>query len=283
MINTLLSQLSILNPYKIEQCQNKEDGSLYNVWKIEKEDKKYILKQAKGYEKVLYETLLKKVENGVPKYYGATRYNDIDYVLIEYIEGVDLCKCNRDLLIKTLDALIEIQNQFWDIKLDVGYTYEDSLKSCLLRKDYLKNPLLEKTYEEFLKIYQAIPKTLCHHDLLPFNVIVGGKGYLIDWEYAGILPYASSITRLIAHGKNDVEYLFYMNDEDKKFAVEYYYENLIKAKGITYQEYIKTINYFLFYEYTEWIMLGNKYKDADMDRFNYYMKLSLSHIEINNL
>lgn len=48
MIKTILEKFNIKNPDKISQCINQEDGSTYNVWEIDYEGKKYILKQTKG-------------------------------------------------------------------------------------------------------------------------------------------------------------------------------------------------------------------------------------------
>ena len=75
----------------------------------------------------------------------------------------------------------------------------------------------------------------------------------IDWEYAGILPYPTSLARLIAHGEEDESAFFFMTQKDKDYAIDYYYEHLLKEKGIGYNAYRKTLDYFLLYEYCEWI------------------------------
>ena len=51
-----------------------------------------------------------------------------------------------------------------------------------------------------------------------------------------------------------------------------YYNQFIINKGINYDEYINSLNYFILYEYTEWIMLGNKYDSVNKDRYNMYKK-----------
>ncbi len=61
-----------------------------------------------------------------------------------------------------------------------------------------------------------------------------------------------------------------MKQADKDYAIEYYYEHLLKDKGINYDDYLKTMDYFLLYEYCEWVMLGNKYNDTDPERFKSY-------------
>ena len=111
--------------------------------------------------------------------------------------------------------------------------------------------------------------------MLPFNAIYNEENnitYIIDWEESGILPYLNSFARFISHFEEEEGAFFYMKDEDKAFAIDYYYDYLIKAKGITYQDYRMHLNLFMLYEFCEWIMLGNKYKDADRVRFDKYKK-----------
>ena len=118
---------------------------------------------------------------------------------------------------------------------------------------------------------------------MPFNVIISDdRAVLIDWEIAGILPYPSPLVRFLAHSDESESGLFYLKDEDKAFAIDYYYENLIKSKGIDYKDYRRSIDLFLLYEYCEWIMLGNKYEDADRNLFDVYMKKAKAHLKILN-
>ena len=131
-----------------------------------------------------------------------------------------------------------------------------------------------------LRLYSLTPRTLCHDDLLPFNVLISSeKAVLIDWEYAGILPYPSSLARLIAHGEEDPAAFFCMTAVDKSFAIDYYFEHLIKSKDISYADYRRTLDYFLLYEYCEWIMLGIKYGDTSSERYQKYLAKALEHIK----
>ena len=101
---------------------------------------------------------------------------------------------------------------------------------------------------------------------------------LIDWETAGILPYPTSLTRLIAHGEENESAFFHMTEDDKAFAADYYCEHLLRDKGISYQSYRRSMDLFLLYEYCEWIMLGNKYTDGDMVRYHQYLQKAKKHI-----
>ena len=269
----------------IEPFLSVEDGSEYEVWLITENDKKHVLKKAKAHELEIYSCFFGNEISGAPRFLEAINDDGIDYFLMEYVSGEDICVCERSKLIKALDALISIQKAYWNHTSlsDKGYSFEKSLISRRDRSKYLKNVILEKAYGAFLEEYQIIPRTLCHDDLLPFNVIVSNENAcLIDWEYGGILPYPVSLARLIAHGEEKEGALFYLKEEDRQFAIDYYYDKLIKSKGIPYDAYRRTMDLFFLYEYCEWIMLGNKYEDGDAAMLEKYTKIAHRHIEEMN-
>ena len=170
-----------------------------------------------------------------------------------------------------------IQQKTWQrSSLDnLAYSFEKSLIARENRGKYLNDSQLENAYKKFLKVYANTPKTLCHDDLLPFNVISSkNKAVFIDWEIGGMLPYPTSFARLIAHVENDKNALFYMAEEDKTFAIDYYYENLLKDKGISYNQWLITLEYFLFYEYCEWVFVGNKYNATDGEYYKKYLPIA---------
>ena len=261
----------------ITQLKHEEDGDYYQVWRIDTAATSYILKEAKGRETVIYQTLLGNFCDGVPKLYQVITAGENTYLLLEYIDGEDLCKCNRTKLCGALDALITLQEKTWeDSDFAHGETFfAESLVQRQNRGRYLCDEQLEEAYEAFLRVYQSVPRALCHDDLLGFNVIYSQqKSVLIDWEVGGILPYPTSFARLIAHAEENAEALFYMTQEDKVFAVDYYYDRLLKSKGISYQAWIDTLQYFLFYEYCEWVYVGNKYNATDGAYFQKYLPMA---------
>ena len=65
-----------------------------------------------------------------------------------------------------------------------------------------------------------------------------------------------------------------MTAEDKQFAIDYYYENLLKGKGIAYAQWLQTLEYFLFYEYCEWVFVGNKYQATDGEYYKRYLPIA---------
>lgn len=276
IINKLKSINNLSSIIKIERLIHEDDDDFYDAWKIVTNIKTYLLKEVSQKELDIYKNILIPLKSSfVPYIYETIDFNNNKFMLMEYIEGANLNHCERNSLKLTLDALISLQKKTW-LKDDIssfGYTFNESLNTRLTRGKFLNNEKLEKVYSEFYSLYSVTPKALVHDDLLPFNVMVtNSKAVLIDWEYAGLLPYPSSIARLIAHGENDRNALFYMSDEDKKFAIDYYYNTLLKEKSISYENWLKTLKYFLFYEYCEWIYIANKNNSFD----NIYYKISLT-------
>lgn len=251
-----------------------EDGSEYAVWHIKNAERECVLKRAKAYELETYRCFLAEKKPYAPEFFGSVCYEGENYLLLEYCPGETLRRCERTKLIKALDALIDMQNEFFEHTelYGAGVTLENSLAGIERRGTYLGSEKLERVYAEFIEVYKRTPRTLCHGDLLPFNLLVGERAVLIDWEYGGMLPYPASLARLIAHCREDESAFFYMTEDDRAFAIEYYYESLIKKRGIPYEEYRRTLDYFLFYEYCEWIMLGNRYDMREDDRYVYSMK-----------
>lgn len=268
-----IDAVSIPKDATITQLKHEEDNAPYQVWKIDAGDVAYILKEAKGNEKEFYSSCLATAQGSVPAVYQMIPMEEKTYLLMECIEGEDLCRCNRTKLTLALDALISLQQKNWETgALD---DYDQSLAHRQNRGRYLNDALLEAAYEKFLRVYQSLPKTLCHDDLLPFNIIsCKERAVLIDWECGGMLPYPTSFARFIAHTEEDPNALFYMTEADKQFAIGYYYDHLLKEKGISEQDWRKTLEYFLFYEYCEWVFVGNRYQATDGEYYQKYLPIA---------
>ncbi len=266
----------------VTQLKHEEDDEPYHVWRIDSDNNRYILKESKGNESEIYQSVLSELKDSIPTLYQVITSDEKTYLLMEYIEGENLCKCNRAKLICALDALISLQQKNWARQTfdHPGDFFDKSLIQRRNRGKYLNDSLLEEAYEKFMRVYRSVPKTLCHDDLLPFNIIISDqKAFLIDWELGGILPYPVSFARLIAHAEDDADALFYMTQADKNFAVDYYYDNLLKEKGIAYTDWLNTLEYFLFYEYCEWVFVGHKYDATDGEYYKKYLPVAKHQAE----
>ena len=272
-----IDAVSISPDATISQLKREEDDSFYQVWRIDTDNTSYILKQAKENEAEIYQSILAPLKDGIPTLYQTITIEDKIYLLMEYIEGKNLCKCNRAKLTSALDALISLQKETWEAS---SCGFNNSLKHRQNRSKHLNDPLLEKAYKQFLQVFQSTPKALCHDDLLPFNIIsTEQKAVLIDWEAGGILPYPTPFARLIAYTEENMDALFYMSDADKSFAIDYYYDNLLKDKCVLYDDWQNTLEYFLFYEYCEWVYVGNKYNATDGEYYKKYLPMAKKQAE----
>ena len=272
-----IDAVSISPKATITQLRHEEDDEPYQVWRIDTDNAKYILKEAKGMEAEIHQLILDIAQEIVPALYQVINIEEKTYLLMEYIEGENLCNCNRAKLTHALDALIYLQRKTWE-NLPLAQS-KDLFENDLLRRQnrgkYLNDLLLEEAYGKFLKVYQCVPKTLCHDDLLPFNILATSQeAFLIDWESGGILPYPTSFARLIAHAEEDKNAFFYMTQADKSFAIDYYYDHLLKEKGISHIDWQNTLEYFLFYEYCEWVFVGNKYNATDGEYYKKYLPIA---------
>ena len=249
-----------------EAFRSEEDGEEYHVWKIFTSHDPLVLKKIQPREKEIYQYFF--AQGGpAPKIYGFSE----DWMLMEYIPGHTLSRCCRQDLIIALDGLIESQKKFWN-KAEfsgIGFDFDSCYAGREKRILYLED--LTACYEAYLDAFRSIPRTLCNDDLLPFNVVISdNKAVFLDWEYGGILPYPCALARLIAYGEEDESALFYMKQEDQIFAVEYYYDHLIKEMNISYEEYIHTMKLFFFKEYSEWIYCANQIGDRTGEYYQKY-------------
>ncbi len=286
MLKEIVKGLNVFNSsehFEISPFKSLEDGQDYNVWLLSSDDKKLVLKKSTLSEISVYKEYLKGLM-GVPEFIASTNYNNENYILLEHVKGQSLTRLNKEHLKKIISTLASVQSKFWSSqeKDGCGLSFKESVKRRENRKRYLFDSELERVYDKYLSIYKTLPKTLCHDDLLPFNALIGEDfATIVDWEVAGILPYPTSVARLIAHAEEDESCFFYMTESDKNFAISLYYDLLLKDKGISREEYISALNLFVFYEYCEWIMVGNKYENASKELYGKYLSKAKQFI-INN-
>lgn len=256
----------------VRRMAYEEGGGFYDAWKIADGPEAYLLKVVSENELVVYRRLGDRLD-ALPRCFGTTAYRNKTYILLEFVEGHDLMRCTRADLIRALDAMIALQDAYWDTKMRLGRSVSRTLPRLRRRRAYLPEPALRAAYDQFLALYPTLHRTLCHDDLLPFNLIVSGeRAVFIDWEEAGVLPYPAMLSRLLTHGSEHGETPFFMTAADKAFALSYYYERLVKPKGISYDDYCRAMALFRFFELTEWVYVYRKYGRKPDALFEYYYK-----------
>lgn len=279
--NELYQILGKLNfPYTVTSVSpfcREEDGSPYDVWKIETDRVTAVLKKTSPGERNTCEAFFPCGGCGTPRIYGFAEHNGETYMLMEFFEGETMSQSTREKLILTLDALIQMQEKFWgntDLA-DAGWTFEKRHAARKKRLAYMED--LSDAYKAYLEADSTVPRTLCNDDLLPFNVLVNSdRAVIIDWEFAGILPCPCALARLLAFGEENTDFMFQMSQADKEFAVQYYYDNLIRNKGISWEEYIRTMKLFFFKEYSEWVYFARSSNDFSKPEYpKYYPKCKI--------
>lgn len=277
-IQNILSEINF--PYSIISvipfCRE-EDGSPYDVWKVETDTVTAVLKKTSPEERTTCEAFFPNGGCGTPTIYGFTEHNGETYMLMEFFDGETMSQSTREKLILALDALIQTQEKFWgntDLA-DAGWPFEKRHAARIKRLPYMED--LAVAYSAYLEADKTVPRTLCNDDFLPFNVLVNAdRAVIIDWEFAGILPYPCALARLLAFGEEDTDFMFQMSLADKEFAVQYYYDHLIKSKGISWDEYIRTMKLFFFKEYSEWVYFARSSNDFTKPEYEkYYAKCKI--------
>ena len=261
----------------ITQFCREEDGSPYDVWKIETDNITAVLKKTSVEERTTCEAFFPYGGCGILTIYGFTEHDGETYMLMEFFEGETMSHSTREKLILALDALIQTQAKFWgSIDLaDAGWTFDKRHAARKKRLAYMED--LSDAYEAYLEADRSVPRTLCNDDLLPFNVLVNAdRAVIIDWEFAGILPYPCALARLLAFGEENTDFMFQMSLADKEFAVQYYYDHLIRSKGISWDEFIQTMKLFFFKEYSEWVYFARSSNDFTKPEYQkYYAKCKI--------
>lgn len=263
------------DPVDVSQIPYEECDGFYSVWKITDARGSYLLKRtASETELAIYRKLRNRIDT-LPTFYGATEYRGKPYLLLEFVEGHNLMHATRNDLGRVLDAMIRMQDRFWGSRQRIGEPFSAALQSCLNRKAYLSETVLIDAFTRFEAMYRTLPRTLCHNDFLPFNVIVGTeRTAFIDWEYGGILPYPAMLARFLAHTSEHGETPFFMTQQDRDFAIETYYDRLIHKKGISRADYLAAMNAFLFYESLEWVYVYRKYNKPPDTLYDFALRQS---------
>lgn len=229
----------------------------YNVYKISSGQRSFVLKKSDRREADLYRTFLLKKGFAVPEYYGDTQREDGVWLLMEHIDGPDLRRFDGKAALACAKTLAEIQNAYWECGLD-GSRYQKYMERIHWRAQCLAGePELAAAYRVFLERQETCPRTLSSGDFIQFNAVMrGGRAYMLDWAFGGVMPYALDAARLIAHGTEQPDPLgygfpFYMDDSLRKTFLRAHYEGLGQKPG--WERYLADITLAVLNEYVEFL------------------------------
>lgn len=284
-INMLKSILKVIKPtlsghIYIERFHDNGEGvdRAYNVYKIKATNQTYILKKSDDSEIGIYEKFLVNKNLPVPKLEGWTCINKTNWILLDYIDGVDLRAFNKNLAYGCADSLSHIFNMYWqencfeknklDNRFEKYWSRINKRSECLINEQKLSS-----AYKVFLDRQLVCPRTLCNGDFLQCNAIENHNSiFLIDWAFAGIMPYSLDMARLISHGsENYFPFPFYMTDEYRKIFVKNIYDKLLYKPD--YKQFIWDIILSCLNECIEFIERELNDKSIERDEgFTYYYR-----------
>lgn len=272
----------------VEQFCDDGEGCLtrYNVYKIHTEDGTYVLKKSDDFEIHVYEKLLEGKRLPVPRYYGKAEQKGEKWILIEFLEGTDLRDFTEEMAHASAKSICQIMNTYWqDTREDfeknkLDDRFERYWKRINKRAKCLDSePEIKAAYEIFLERQMECPRTLCNGDFLQYNAIYNEANVkLIDWAFAGIMPYALDIARLIAHGTEDKTsgFPFYMSDKLREIFVWEVYDGLVSKPSK--EQYLQDIKLALLNEYVEFI--EEDLNEGTPNKEDYHYKQAVKMAEI---
>lgn len=253
----------------------------YNVYKISVNGENYVLKKSDEEEISVYSKLLEKKSLPVPKYYGFTTWQETKWILIEFVKGTDLRNFTEEMAHASAKSIATIMNTYWQATESEfesqrkDHRFERYWKRINKRAECLKNETeIKEAYDKFLERQKNCPRTLSNGDFLQFNALIHeGNVVLIDWGFAGIMPYSLDIARLITHGSEDKHgFPFYMNDELRKIFIDEVYDRLLIKPDR--KQYLQDIKLSQLNEYIEFIEEELSDSTLERDEFfdDYYTK-----------
>ena len=281
IIREILAQMGIGSQALVTAFRHEEDDEDYAVWKIKEND---MFCPEKAHEQTLeiYQACLFDFDGGAPRLYKSLKFQSNVYLLTEFLEGHDLRKCDRESLTAVLNALIYLQNQYWERRdlESAGFGFAAVCRDGKNGGIPLVTRIWSGLTSASCRFMPKSPGPCATMTCCPSMCFCSGdRAVLIDWEYALIMPYPTSLARLIAHGEEDENAFFHMTQLDREFAIQYYFEHFIRKKRIEYLEYRRTLDYFLLYEYCEWVAIGVQYGETDSERYQQYFAKAKEYLK----
>lgn len=236
-LHPILEKLNVKNTREILRFVDTKLDKIYDVYLVEIEKKKRILKQLgeRRFDKAKYDTYFAGYGFAVPEIFDTVSAGEKDYVLMEMVEGIDARGCSEDDAAKIGVELAKIQRHY----LQAGGHTESA--------EYYWNRYLEKYYEKIKMFFPDVdeawehakqrfygaPQTLVHDDLLPINVLLAEeRPWIIDWEIAGVYPYFLDLARFAYVNISELQ-TFFISKESAKAFLDAYYDEMIKNEVYT--------------------------------------------------
>lgn len=272
LCGTILHREGFSDFAALRYCDDSGGGlRRYHVYKVTADGRDYALKRSEEREVRVYERFLSGRGFRVPRYYGSAVHSGRPWILLEHVPGPDLRDFTDELARAAADSVSAVMNAYWESGTEDGRfaAYWERINRrarCLAGE-----PALERAYGRFLERQLTCPRTLCSGDCLPCNAIDrGGEVCLIDWAFAGMMPYALDAARMVAHGTEDRRtFPFRMTREQKGIYLRTLYGRLERKPD--WERYLLDIRLAALNEYVEFIEYELNHPEAERDRvFDFY-------------
>lgn len=204
MNRDVLQRLTTIDIDYYKQMSDQRLDKDYAVYLIENQQKeKFILKKATQNEVKINELLSEYKEAVSPKVISIKSDDKgIPWLTIDYVDGPDYTKLSTEYAIKLGKSLAKMAN-FFNRKLDLLDDVKPIISSQVVSKQTLlsklpKDTYLYKNYQYYINRFVEMPKSICHDDLLPINIIFDRKNHtpkIIDWEHGRQSSYITDIAR----------------------------------------------------------------------------------------
>ncbi len=231
------------NILSVSQVKDAKLSKVYNVYEIQTEKCRYILKQNSDYDEL--NAYLKFSRDGNFRIPYLINYRVMDnnvWLLLSHSGNQDIRGCHMDTVTSQVaSAIAEIHLFYFNTQIKSYVYYQDILKVVPVK--------YKEIYKYFLRKIVLTPWTLIHNDLLPINILTDFKTVtIIDWEpkYG---PYFLDIARLIAH--RDYEGIKYMPNDFIFGFIDDYYSLVMETYNIEYSVYKKDVLLGVVFEYIQ--------------------------------
>lgn len=239
----------------VSQVKDTKLNKVYNVFDIQTEKCRYILKKNSDYDELnVYQKFSKDGNFRIP-YLINYRVMDNDiWLLLSHSGDQDIRGFHMDeVTSQVAGAIAEIHLFYFNTQIKSYGYYQDILKVVPAK--------YKEIYKYFLRKIALTPWTLIHNDLLPINILTDFKTVtIIDWEpkYG---PYFLDIARLIAHRDN--EGVKYMPNDFVFGFIDDYYPLVMETYNIEYSVYKKDVLLGIVFEYIQ--VLKNYWRVQEFD------------------
>lgn len=251
----------------------KDEVRRYDVYRILCKEGRYVLKRDRdtGEEARILCQYLTDADFSVPRFCGEVCDAGECWLVTEEASGRDLRDMTDAACVAAAKAIASIHNRYWDSPRAARF---DRYRNRIERRAafFEAQSAIGRAYALFVRRQEELPCTLCHGDLLPWNMLWDGRTVtLLDWENGGILPYTLDAARFFAHATEDRRlFPFYMTDAQKRLFVQTYTASLRRPIERTVFE--RDLDLAVLNEYCEFI-------EADEDETGAYRALAESLAE----